>query len=144
MILFKRYSRRADVRVRHIMSKPVVTAAPDTTLEEAARTMVENGVGSLVIVDEEGRVAGIVTERDLLYSLARKLPCATKVSDVMSRNVVTARPEDPVLSVVDKMRDMNIRHVPVVDEEGRPIGMVSVRDIIDVGMMFFRVFYQEE
>ncbi len=142
-MLFKRYGRRANVRASDIMSVPPVTAKPSDTLLDAARLMVEGGVGSLIVVDDEGRIIGIVTERDLVTALSRGLPCAGgRVADVMSRNVVTVRPDDGIDVVVGKMRDFNIRHVPVVDGEGRPLGMVSARNVIDVGASLIGLFTQ--
>ncbi len=142
-MLFKRYGRGSSVRASDIMSAPPVTVGPGHTLLDAARLMVEGGIGSLIVVDGEGRVIGIVTERDLVTALSRGIPCVGgRVEDVMSRNVITVRPEDGIDVVVGKMRDFNIRHVPVVDGEGRPLGMVSARNVIDVGASLIGLFAQ--
>lgn len=139
MTLFKRYSRRPRLKVRDVMSSPPVTLGLDASLLEASRVMFERGVGSVLIVDGEGRLAGIVTERDVLYALARGLACrGGRVVDVMTRNPVTVSPDDDLGLAVEKMREVNVRHMPVV-EGGKPVGMVSVRDILDVGMSLMRL-----
>jgi CBS domain-containing protein len=58
----------------------------------------------------------------------------------MSKNLVTASPDEELASVVEKMRDFNIRHIPVVDVDGRPLGVISSRDILDFGVRLLSLF----
>lgn len=114
---------------REIMTKRLVTAKPSDTIAEAARRMAENGVGSVIVEDDEGRLAGIFTERDLVKMIARGVSPSTPLREVMTTNLVTASPDEPVTSVLCKMLRNNIRHIPVV-EDSKPIGIVSMRDMI--------------
>lgn len=133
------------VRVRDIMGAPPITTRVGSSLADAVRLMWDNKIGSVLVVGEDGRLAGILTERDVMYAAAKGLLCEGRgVSDVMSRNVITVSPDDDVSTVVEKMRQFNIRHLPVVDDEGRPIGVVSIRDVIDAGALFFNVLQELE
>ena len=115
--------------VRDIMRTSLVTLSPGETVETAVRIMKENNIGSVLVVDA-GKLVGIFTERDLLAMVAGGAGLDKKLGDVMTRNVVTVRPDDPVVKAVCKMVDYNIRHVPVVDDSGAPLGMVSARDVL--------------
>ena len=115
--------------VKDIMNKKVLTIEPDKTLREAAKIMNENDVGSLVVV-KGGEVVGIITERDVVRAVAEGLnPDETKVSEVMSDEVYTALPETSVLKAMEMMRAHRIRHLPIVDESGKLVGIVSLRDL---------------
>lgn len=115
--------------VKDIMRTSLVTLSPGETVETAVRVMKENNIGSVLIVDA-GKLVGIFTERDLLTMVASGAGLGKKLGDVMTRNVITVKPEDPVVKAVCKMVEHNIRHVPVVDDSGAPLGMVSARDVL--------------
>ncbi|BAA79182.1 conserved hypothetical protein [Aeropyrum pernix K1] len=143
MPVFKRYMRSPRLKAKHVMSTPPVTIEVGRSIAEAARLMAERGVGSLIVVDKQGLVKGILTERDIINSLASGKACAEgKVEDIMSRNPIVASPDDDLEIIIEKMRDMNIRHIPVIDEDGRPLGMISVRDIIDLGVSALKLFVE--
>jgi len=113
------------------MSTPPITAPSTARLWEASRLMYEAGVGSVIVVDASGRVAGILTARDVLRLLATGVAARNPpLSDVMSLNVVTASPEEPLSAIADRMREAGVRHVPIVDAEGRPVGIVSQTDLL--------------
>ncbi len=143
MPVFKRYARRPPLKARDIMSSPPVTVSETASILEAAAVMKRRGIGSLIVVDDSGRIAGIVTERDLINSIASGLACrGGRVGDVMTRNVIVARPDEDLASLVEKMREANVRHIPIVDEDGVPVGVVSVRDVIDLGITALRLFVE--
>ncbi len=124
--------RRIALRVSDLMTTPPVTINRDATIEEAATRMYENRVGSVLVVDEEEKLVGIVTERDILYAVVKgKVGRGLPVWDIMTDNPITARPDEPLIEAIERMREANIRHLPVVDEEGRPVGVLSLRDIVD-------------
>ncbi len=124
--------RRVALRVSDLMTTPPITVHRDTSIEDAARKMYENRVGSVLVVDEEGKLVGIVTERDILYAVVRgKVGRGLPVWDIMTDNPITARPDEPLIEAIERMREANIRHLPVVDEEGRPVGVLSLRDVVD-------------
>ena len=141
MPIFKRYTRYAPVKASDIMSSPPVTATEDAVIEEVARLMWEKGVGSILIVNSEMKLVGIVTERDMLYASSHLMfGKNVKVKSIMSKNLVTTTPDEELASVVEKMKDFNIRHVPVVDEDGRPLGVISSRDVLDFGARLLSLF----
>ena len=115
----------------------VFTIAPDATLEETVGELVKQRVGSLVVCDrhlKEGeQLVGIVTERDLLYHLGscKGTLGKAKVSEIMTREVITGTPDEPVEEVMGLMTAKRIRHLPVLSD-GRLVGMVSIGDVVKV------------
>lgn len=126
------------------MSSPPITVQPNTTIDEVARIMHERNIGSVMVVDENGKLCGIITERDLVYAIAsgkigKELPAWT----IMTENPVSVTPNTNIVDAIRKMREVNVRHLPVVDKDGRPVGMLSLRDVIDAAMVFLRVLLAE-
>lgn len=117
---------------RDIMdSKFLVTAKPSETVADAARKMREYNVGSVLIVDEQGKLLGIFTERDLVKVVASNKPLSTKLEEVMTKgDLVTASPDDPLPLIAHKMVEHNVRHIPVVDDQGRVVGIISIRKLL--------------
>ena len=110
----------------------LLTLAADTTVLDATRAMSEKNYGSVVIVDGAGRLEGIFTERDVLRRIVAKGvdPAATRLGEVMTRDVKTARVDDEVLSCMRQMSNGRFRHLPLVDEAGALQGMVSQGDFV--------------
>jgi len=132
-----RRRRNIPLRAADIMSQPVETVSPDDSLREAAKRMLDRRVGSLLVVGSDGKLRGIVTERDLLYACAEGWSCGNRrVWEVMTENPVTVSPDDSIVDVIRKMRDMGVRHIPVVDAEGKPVGIISARDVLDAVLTF--------
>ena len=118
------------MRVRDVMSSSrLVSVEPGASLLDAARAMAEAGVGSVLVVSG-GRLAGIFTERDLVRAVASGASLGERVESFMTREPVTVKPDDPLPLAASKMVEGGFRHLPVVDEDGRPIGVVSVRDVL--------------
>jgi CBS domain-containing protein len=120
-----------------ICNRSVVFATGEMPVNEAARLMREEHVGSLVVIEETARgrvVAGILTDRDIAIAVvARDLDSATlRVGDYMSRDVVTARPEDSVNAVLSQMRRNGIRRVPVTTTDNILIGIVTLDDLLEI------------
>lgn len=109
----------------------VYAVAESATLKECAELLESRRVGAMVILNEGGGVIGVISERDIVRNIARigasALTCT--VGEVMTRQVVTARPRDTVESAMARMTDRRIRHLPVVDS-GRMIGVVSIGDLV--------------
>ncbi|CCC81779.1 CBS domain-containing protein [Thermoproteus tenax] len=131
--------RAIPLRVSDVMVREVVTAGKNTPLREVANTMYEKRIGSVVITDESGRVAGIVTERDVVYACARGMSPDSPIWMIMTESPITIEPEAPLLEAVEKMRNLNARHLPVVDKEGRPIGILSMRDVLDLASLLIKI-----
>ncbi len=108
----------------------VVTMAPDDSVLDAARTMNERGIGSVVVL-KGSEVAGIFTERDILRRVVaeEKDPAATKLSDVMTSPVIACRPEARLEECAALFTEKRVRHLPVADEEGLK-GMITSGDIL--------------
>lgn len=129
MPLFKK--REVPLRVSDIMSRDVVKTNENTPLSTIAALMYERGVGSVVIVDEEDKPVGIVTERDIVYAVAKNLRRDAPAWSFMTENPVTVKESDLITTAMEKMRELNIRHLPVVNDEGKVVGIISFRDIVD-------------
>ena len=115
----------------------MLTAPPETTVEEAARLMARSGVGAIVVVNGEA-VAGIFTERDALFrvvALGRDAR-TTRLAEVMTPEPLTVDPDRTFGHALQLMHKHGFRHVPVV-ENGKPVGMVSSRDALDPEMEEF-------
>lgn len=116
-------------------NRKVIAAHKSTAINESARIMREQHVGSLVVVDEteEGTfVVGMLTDRDIVTAVvAKDLDAATlRVEDVMSADVVTAREDDSVLDVLANMRRKGVRRIPVTGPNGRLLGLVAADDLL--------------
>jgi CBS domain-containing protein len=131
--------RSVPLRVSDVMVREVVTAGKNTPLKEAANSMYEKRVGSVVVVDEAGKPVGIVTERDLVYVCAKGLSADTPIWMVMTENPITIGEDALLLDAVEKMRSLNVRHLPVVDKEGKLVGIISVRDVLDLAAFLIRI-----
>ncbi|ABP50895.1 MULTISPECIES: CBS domain-containing protein [Pyrobaculum] len=129
--------REVPLRVSDIMTRNVVTAKRDDKIKDIAAKMYENKVGSAVIVDDEGKAIGIITERDLVYVIARGLSPDTPAWMVMTENPIVIDQDALVVEAMEKMRELNIRHLPVVDKAGKVVGVVSFRDIVDFAATMF-------
>lgn len=118
-------------RLRELIQKRgVVTAPPDVSVHAVAVIMKKGRVGAIAIVEGD-RLVGVFSERDLMTRVVvpRLDVDETRVSEVMTRDVVTATLEDSVGQCVEKMQRMRCRHLPVVDD-GQVTGMVSMRDLL--------------
>ncbi len=109
-----------------------VAVSLGTTIGQAARIMKEHRVGC-VLVEDGGKLVGIFTERDILTKLVGTGydPARVAVDDVMTRNPETLTPEDPIAFALQQMSVGGFRHVPLVDAGGHPVGILSVKDIVD-------------
>ncbi len=115
--------------------RQVMTAAPDAvrpadTLQRAAQLMRSNDIGDVLVEDEDGRLLGIVTDRDLAIRATADGadPVLSTIADVYTRDVASVVPTDSVGDAVRRMRSSDVRRMPVV-ESGRAIGIVSLGDI---------------
>ena len=117
--------------VRAIMSEAPASCAPEDPAHRAAQLMWDADCGAIPVVDAEGKVVGIVTDRDLCMAAYTKgLPLsAIAVGDVMAHHVSMCHAEDPLERAAAVMADAQVRRLPVVDRERRLIGMVSLADI---------------
>jgi signal-transduction protein with cAMP-binding, CBS, and nucleotidyltransferase domain len=121
-------------RLREVMSTPVLTALDTLTLAEAVRKMYEARVSSIVGVDDLGRAAGIFTERDLLRVLSNDGPSGLEVTlaETMTKPVATVPADAFVYVALARMTRLGLRHLVVVDDDRRPLGMITGRALLKV------------
>ena len=115
--------------VSDFMTKGVICVNEKITVSEAARLMFERNIGGLPVVDESGKCVGIVTAHDMIGIYARSELRDVPVRDVMERRVPTVRRLHSIHRVIELMGKSELRRVVVVDEEGRPTGIVTPTDI---------------
>lgn len=121
------------------MQTPAVTVSEETTLDEAASILWEKNIGSVIIVNKLGNMAGILTERDMLFAVTKGLTGRNvPVSSIMSQTSLLASPNENVATVLDRMIKGGVRHLPVVDKDARPVGMISMRDLISISEPFLK------
>ncbi len=143
------------LRAADIMSRNVVTVTPETTIEELGRLLIERNIGGAPVVDKDGKLAGIVTENDLISQNKRlhiptvlrlfdafiplgasgkveeeiRRMSAATVADICSRKVVSIVPDTPLDDIATIMAEKKVHLLPVI-EEGRLVGIVGKMDII--------------
>ena len=118
--------------VERIMSRDLLTAAPDERLQDAAKRMVGRRVGAILVLEGE-RLAGILTERDVLRAVGNGLDPDALVSQWMTRGPETVEPPATAEEALALMHQGGFRHLPVTDGD-RLVGIVSVRDVLRVGV----------
>lgn len=118
------------MKIREIMSQPVIRIGADETVEVAARTLAHYNIGALPVCASDGRVRGLVTDRDLVTRClaAGRNPSNTKVSQIMSGTVVGITPDLETGDAAEIMGRRQIRRLPVLENE-RLCGMVSLGDL---------------
>jgi CBS domain-containing protein len=119
------------MRVAEIMTSPVATCPDSARLNEAARVMWECDCGSVPVVDGEGRLRGMITDRDICMAAytqgttLREIP----VASVMAEQLLVCHVDDSVDTAEQLMREGQVRRIPVIDNDGRPAGIVSMNDV---------------
>ena len=113
-----------------LMTRDVLTVAPEDTLGEAAAKMTERGVGA-VVVSDFGRMIGILSERDIMRAVADRIHSSeARVREWMTADPITATPDTTIEEAGRTMLENGFRHLPVVDGE-RAVGIVSLRDVAE-------------
>ena len=120
------------MNVVDIVGRPLVTISSGTTLLDAAKLMVENNLGLLVICNatDMTKVVGVISERDIIKSIASGKTLQTPVDDVSTKHVVTVKDSSEVADAAKAMNKHRIRHVVVLDTHNEPMGVVSMRDLV--------------
>lgn len=150
---YARLRAAEGARVANLMSHPVISVSADLALAVAAELLITHRISGLPVVDAGGRLCGIVTEADFMRALgvpapthghtlwqlleqlfvhAREMPPAEtgRVADVMTRDVVTVRPQQTLHDVLDAMRRHQIKRVVVCDDDRHALGMVTRSDLV--------------
>ncbi len=119
--------RQREIRVVKSVMSRAITIGKDTSIEEAARTIIQKSVNHLPVVDDNGKLIGIVTSWDIAKAVA--VGKKGKVEEVMTRKVIVTHPNEPVAIAVTKMEKHNISALPVVDAKKRVIGIVTSENV---------------
>lgn len=130
---------RAVIKI--IQNRNFLTSTPEKSVRAVAAHMRDNGGGAVLIVaPDDGRLVGICTERDLTFKvLAAGLdPHTTPVRSVMTVNPESIGPDKPFGHALHLMHEGSFRHMPVVLDDGRPIGVISARDALGLELFDFR------
>jgi len=119
--------------IRALGLGPAICVRADVSLREAVATLQNEHIGCVLVVDEAGKLTGIFTERDLLTKVAlRSLDWSVeRVRDYMTADPETLHPEDRIAWALKLMHVGGYRHVPLTDDAGKPVGVVSIKDIVD-------------
>lgn len=118
------------MRAAHVMTADPVCCTPETTVQEAATQMADSDCGCLPVVDEDRRVVGVITDRDIACRcVATGKDATTPVAEVMTSQTQCCGPDDDVEQVAQVMREAQVRRVPVVDGSGWCLGMVAQADL---------------
>ncbi|MGD0688453.1 MAG: CBS domain-containing protein [Candidatus Bathyarchaeia archaeon] len=120
------------MNIGDILQRPLVMIPSGTTMLDAAKLMVDNNMGLLVICDPKERtnLAGVISERDIMKAIASGKKLNAAVDEVSTKHVITAKASSDVAEAAKAMNKNKIRHVVVVDEQGKPVGVVSMRDLV--------------
>lgn len=117
--------------VKHMMVPNVISTSPDMSVKEAINTLYEKHIGCVVTVDDEKKCIGIFTERDAIRLVAENVKLDQPLSNVMTKNVVTVQEDSSINEVRKVIVAHKIRHLPVVNQKGSLVGLLSVRDLLD-------------
>ncbi len=119
------------MKVSQVMTAEVKTCRERDSLSKAARVMWDNDCGCVPVTDAEGKIAGIITDRDItMAAYTQGLPLhAIGVESAMARTVVTCSSDDDLQTVEELMRQNQVRRVPVLDQSGKLVGIVSLNDL---------------
>ena len=119
----------SEIPVERLMSTELVTIEPGAAAADAARRMLETGVSSVLVVDEDGRLTGLITATDFVSLVRRNEPKdETPVEAFMTTDVVTVSPDDSVGDLAEPT-DRGYTHLPVLTADGELVGMVSTTDL---------------
>lgn len=116
-----------------IGSREAYTIKSGTLVMNAVLFMTEKNIGAVAVLDEHNKLVGLFSERDLMKRVVAvyKDPAKVFIDDVMTKSLMTAEPETPFNVALNKMKEMNIRHMPVVKDKIL-IGMISIRDLMEL------------
>lgn len=118
-------------QILNAKGRSVIIATPDDTLKNIADTLAKKRIGAVVIINEEGAIAGIVSERDVVRAIATMGAGALDkpAAQFMTVSVMTCEPRDSEAELMGLMTEHRIRHLPVVDD-GKLDGMISIGDVV--------------
>jgi len=121
-----------NLKASDVMTRPVVSAREDTSARDVALQLTSGHYSGMPVTDENGKLVGIVTELDILNALYEgKELMGIIAKDIMRKNVITARLETQAKEIIETMSEWNFIRLPVVDTEGKLVGIVARCDILN-------------
>jgi CBS domain-containing protein len=117
------------LRLNELVRRKPITISGEATIHDVVKIMAEQNIGFLVVV-ENGRMVGVLSERDVVRSLAERGNLSVKVSDICKRDIIMLQADATLEEAAEKMGKHGIRHIVVVNKSGELVGVVSVRDLI--------------
>ena len=119
------------MKARDLMTSPAVTCNVNDSLEVAAKLMWDHDCGAIVAVREDGKVGGVITDRDICMAAFTqgKVLDQILVNSAMAGHVLTARPDTSIGEIENMMAERQIRRIPIVDDNNLPVGLVSLNDL---------------
>ena len=119
-----------------IKGKPLYFVESGSSVLDAAKLMAEKNIGAVLVLSKDGKFLGIFSERDLLKRVIAKglNPADIKIDDVMTHEVMIAFENESYEECLAKMKKAQIRHLPVVDKNNNLLGMLSLRDLMDISL----------
>ena len=119
------------LKVKHMMLTNVITASPSMTVKETIEILYEKHIGCVVSIDEDKKCIGIFTERDAIRLMAKNVDLDQPLGNLMTKNVITIQEDSSINEVRRTIQTHSIRHLPVVNQEDRLVGLLSVRALMD-------------
>ena len=125
--------KKFDMAVKEIMTKNVITVTPKTSAEVCAKLLIENRIGSVVVVDNNGKNLGIITKENLIEVIAnnKKMDDVTS-EEIMSSPLITASPSLTIIQAMQTMFKEGIRHLVITNPEGKVVGICTDTDVFKV------------
>lgn len=140
--------------VRDLMTSDVITVDRDSDLMTAEKLMAESRIRQVPVIDEDFNLVGLLTQRDLLRAelshlhdmeeANQRLKATVQISRVMQAEVITARPDQPLREVADTLRQRKFGCMPVVDDQGKLVGIVSSTDFLRLSSVMLDLFSEDE
>jgi len=130
---------KTGVRVSDAMTFEPISISPGTKLEEAAKLMLKNSIGSLVVL-EKGKLKGIITEWDIVHRVVAKgmNPKTLQAQNIMVSNLITIDPNKDIYEALTRMRNNDIRHLPVISKK-KLVGYLTLKDILKIQPELFDI-----
>ena len=116
---------------RDLMLKDVVTTYGNVPVKEAIELLFKRHIGSIVVVDDEQKCIGIFTERDAIRIVAQNVPLDAPIEKIMTKNPFTVNEDSTFEEAKSIIKSAKIRHLPVIDKNGKLVGLISVRNMLD-------------
>jgi CBS domain-containing protein len=123
------------MKVKDIMTQSVVSCGEETNVGAAVELLWVRNCGILPVTAVDGRIHGVVTDRDICIAMGtrNRLPGDVRVCEVMSTSVISCKANDDIHEALSTMADKKVRRLPVLDNDGRPVGVLSMDDVITHG-----------